>query len=199
MKTTSEPSIDLKAFHAGERDVLAQIYRRHLGRVSRTVSRYCRGADAEGVIHDLFLALLESPAMRANFKGGDLGAWLSTVASRRALDYLRKEKRWTLLDDPRSLEGKLDPVDEEEGFLHRDQAAKLAEALDRFAEEVLPDLKPKLRDLFHARFRSPFQSQMQAAAKLGIPRTTLIDREAKLMKDLSRFLRHKLKIEGGRS
>jgi RNA polymerase sigma-70 factor (ECF subfamily) len=194
MKETADSKvIDLEAFHAGDRRVLAEVYHRHLGRVSRSVSRYCRGADAECVIHDLFLALLERRDMRESFRGGDLGAWLATLAGRRALDHLRRRTRLTLLDDPRSLEGKLEPVEEEQGLLHRDQVRRLERALDRFAEEVLPKLTPKLVEVFRARYREPYRSQIEAAAELGIPRTTLIDRETRLMRYLGRFLRRHLR------
>jgi RNA polymerase sigma factor (sigma-70 family) len=196
-ETADHKALDLEAFHAGDRRVLTEVYHRYLGRVSRSVSRYCRGADAECVIHDLFLALVERREVRESFKGGDLGAWLATLAGRRALDHLRRRRRFTLLDDPRSLEGKLEPVEEEQGLLHRDQMRRLERALDRFAEEVLPKLTPKLAEVFRARYREPYRSRMDAAAVLGIPRTTLIDRETRLMRYLGRFLRRHLR-EGDR-
>ena len=103
--------MDLEGFYAGDRAVLTAVYRRHVARVERAVSRYCRGADAECVIHDVFLKVIERSEVRRQFTGGDLGAWLATIAARSAVDFLRRRRRWTLLDDPRSIEGQLEPVE----------------------------------------------------------------------------------------
>jgi RNA polymerase sigma factor (sigma-70 family) len=179
--------MDLEAFHAGAREVLARVYREHVGRVERAVSRYCRGVDAECVVHEVFLAVIERPEIRQQFTGGDLGAWLATMAGRRAIDHLRRRRRWTLLDDPRDLEGRLEPVDEEEGLLHRDQVAHLEAALQRFAAEVLPGLDRRLVPVFEQRYLQR-RSQAEAARRLGLARTTLIDREQRLLRTLGPFL-----------
>ena len=185
------PAIDAAAFRAGERGVLAEVYHRHLGRVERAVSRYCRGAEAECVVHDLFLDIIERPELRARFEQGDLGAWLATLARRRALDHLRRRRRYRLVDDPRALDDALDPVEPEGSLLERDRARRLAEALERFAGLELPRLDRRLADVFQARFVER-KSQLAAAATLGIPRTTLIDREARLMRRLRPFLARQL-------
>jgi len=193
MKTVDPTMFDLEAFHAGVREVLEQVYREHLMRVERTVRRYCRGAEAECVIHDVFLAVVERPEVRQSFKGGDLGAWLATLAARRALDRLRRERRVTL-QDPASLEGALEPVEEEASLLERDRARRLAAELERFAAEQLPGLDRRLAQVFDLRIVRRM-SHMEAAAELGIPRTTLIDREGRLMKTLGHFLRRRLGSE----
>lgn len=191
--------MDLERFYAGDRSVLAAVYRRHVARVERAVSRYCRGADAECVIHEVFLGVIERSEVRRQFTGGDMGAWLARIASRRAVDFLRRRRRWSLLDDPRSLEGELAPVDEEQGLLHRDQIKHLEQALERFARQVLPRLGEHLSQIFELRFRQHL-SQKQGAGVLGIPRTTFIDREQRLMKHLGRFLKEEFQIgaEGAR-
>lgn len=191
------PEMDLEGFYAGDRAVLTAVYRRHVARVERAVSRYCRGADAECVIHEVFLKVIERAEVRRQFAGGDLGAWLATIAARSAVDFLRRRRRWTLLDDPRSIEGQLEPVDEEEGLLHRDQVRHLEQALERFARQKLPALGEPLAQIFEIRFRQRV-SQKQGARLLGIPRTTFIDREQRLMKHLARFLREALEIKGAR-
>jgi RNA polymerase sigma factor (sigma-70 family) len=189
--------MDLEGFYAGDRAVLTAVYRRHVARVERAVSRYCRGADAECVIHDLFLQIIERPEVRRQFTGGDLGAWLATIAARRAVDFLRRRRRWTLLDDPRSLEGDLEPVDDEQRLLHRDQVRHLEQALERFARQELPGLGERLAQIFELRFRQRV-SQKEGARVLGIPRTTFIDREQRLMKQLGRFLREAFEIKAER-
>jgi RNA polymerase sigma factor (sigma-70 family) len=187
----AEQATDLEGFHAGDRHVLEQIYRRHVGRVERAVSRYCRGVDAECVVHEVFLSLIERAEVRRQFTGGDLGGWLATIGARRAVDYLRKSKRMTAIDDPRSLEGKLEPIDEEAQLLQEDQARHLRAALDRFQAEHLEGLGPKLAQVFSLRFCEQL-SQSEAARRLGIPRTTLIEREGRLLKRLGRFLQREL-------
>jgi RNA polymerase sigma factor (sigma-70 family) len=184
------PAIDAAAFRAGERGVLAEVYHRHLARVERAVSRYCRGAEAECVVHDLFLDIIERPELRARFEQGDLGAWLATLARRRALDHLRRQRRFRLLDD-QALDGALEPVEPEGSLLERDRARRLAEALERFAGLELPRLDRRLADVFQARFVER-RNQLAAAAALGIPRTTLVDREARLMRRLRPFLARQL-------
>lgn len=189
-----KPVFNLRGFHAGEREVLREVYGAHVGRVERSVSRYCRGADAECVVHEVFLSLLERREVRERFTGGDLGAWLATMAGRRALDFLRRRRRWTLLDDPRSLEGRLEPVAEEEALLHEDQVRRLNEAMEQFSTEVLPRCGEGLARVFDARFRC-WLDQTEAARKLGIPRTTLIHREQRLLRRLGPFLKRFFRVD----
>lgn len=184
----SSQAIDLERFYAGEQETLAAIYRAHAAAVERAVSCYCRGALAECVVHEVFVRLVERESVRRQFQGGDLGAWLSTIARHRAIDALRRERRFTLLDDPRSLEGKLPPVEEEASLLDRDQARRLEQALARFELEVLPGLREPLAEVYRLRFRER-RSQAEAARQAGIPRVTFLEREQKLMQALSRFLR----------
>ena len=180
--------IDLAAFHAGQRATLAAVYRRHVAAVERAASRYCRGVEAEGVTHDVFALIVERADVRQQFTGGNMQAWLCTIAARRAIDLLRRQRRWTLLDDPRSLEGKLEPVDEEQGLLHRDQLRWLEQGLRAFATEALPSLGPRLGQVFELRFVERV-SQVEAARRLGLARSTLMEREQKLVGKLGRFLR----------
>ena len=189
-----KPVFDLQGFHAGEREVLREVYGAHVGRVERSVSRYCRGADAECVVHEVFLALMERQEIREQFTGGDMGAWLATMAGRRALDFLRRRRRWTLLDDPRSLEGKLEPVGEEETLLHLDQVRRLNEAMEQFTREVLPRCGEDLARVFEVRFRS-WLGQTEAARELNIPRTTLIHREQRLLRRLGPFLKRFFRVD----
>lgn len=184
--------MDLESFYAGETSVLADVYRRNVARVERAVSRYCRGVDAENVIHDVFLSIIEKPDIRRQYKGGDIGAWLSTMAMKRAIDYLRSKRRWTLLDEHTSIEGSMEPIDEEGSILHRDQRERLQEALASFAEEVLPTLDENLARIYELRIQEQ-HTPAEAVQALGIPRTTFISREQKLMDRLIRYVALKLK------
>ena len=179
--------IELEAFHAGDRAVLTAVYRRHVGAVERTISRYCRGAEAECVTHDVFLSLIERAEVRRSFTGGNMGAWLCTIAARKAIDHLRRRRRWLLMDGPRSLEGKLEPIDEEQSLLHRDQLDHVKQSLEAFSGQVLPKLNRKLAEVFRLRFTEGL-SQTEAAQRLGVPRSTLGDREQRLLAHLTRFV-----------
>lgn len=191
-------SIDLERFYEGDRAVLEQVYRAHFSRVSSSVCRYCRGPDAEMVIHEVFVSLIDRAETRRSFQGGDMGAWLATIAARKAIDHLRRCRRRPeiLLDDPASIEGKLDPLQPEEGLMHADQLRVLRQALEAFAEQTLPQLSAALADVFDARFVRHL-GQSDAARRLGIARGTLIEREKALLRQLGPFLRRRL--DGGRS
>jgi RNA polymerase sigma factor (sigma-70 family) len=186
-----EGHIDLAGFYAGDRQILTQVYRAHVRTVERAVMRYCRGVDAECIVHDVFLSVVEKKAVRENFKGGKMGAWLATIAANRALDHLRRTKRRAAVDQPCSDSGELPAGDEEERLLHRDQMAHLSAAMDSFSEQVLPQLPAQLGEVFELRFRQHLP-QIQAAKTAGIARTTFIDREQRLMKPLGRWIKNRL-------
>lgn len=187
-----QSALDLSGFYAGKRDVLAKLYRQHAGTLERAVSRYCRGADLECIIHNVFVSLIEDEAIRRQFKGGNIGAWLSTIASHRAIDYLRRRQRITLYDDPISLEGALDPIDVESELLKADQMKTLERLLhDFFATTFTTPKSHDLANVFVLRFQEHLP-QHEAAKRLGIPPTTLIRREAQIMKKLQLFLKRQL-------
>jgi RNA polymerase sigma-70 factor (ECF subfamily) len=162
----------LDAFHAGERWAIEASYREHASRVIAAARRLVGPVDAETIAHDVFYRLLSSPPMRAGFQGGNLGAWLSQVAVRAAVDDLRKRKRET--DEAGVLEASAAIDDELE--------AKLL--VDRFRAEVL---SPEDAPLFEARFIRHLP-QREAAAELGIPRSTLVYQEQRIREQLERFL-----------
>ncbi len=187
----SAQALDLERFHAGDRATLEAVYRAHVAEVERAASGYCRGALAECVVHEVFAMLIAREEVRRQFQGGDLGAWLRTIARHRALDALRRERRLTLCDDPRWLEGALPPVDEEESLLARDQAQRLEAVLRRFEAEVLPSLCAPLAEVYRLRFGER-RSQAEAARLAGVARATFGEREQKLLAALARFLRAEL-------
>ncbi len=88
-----EDASHLAAFHAGERAALERCYRDHYASVAAAARRILRPVDAETVTHEVFHRLLASAEMRATFRGGDLGAWLSRVTTNRAIDHKRRYAR----------------------------------------------------------------------------------------------------------
>jgi RNA polymerase sigma-70 factor (ECF subfamily) len=166
----------LLAFHAGDRRVLEQVYREHFGLVDARVGRTLRGADRETVVHEIFYKLLSSEETRAGFRGGSLAAWLSTVASHAAIDHARRAGRERPLAehdaDAAAGHGRDDAEDE--------IVARLM--LERFRQALPVDWLP----VFEARFVHQL-TQREAAAKLGISRTTLAYRELRVRHILRRL------------
>jgi RNA polymerase sigma-70 factor (ECF subfamily) len=164
----------LSAFHAGERWAIEAAYREHASRVIGAARRLVGPVDAETITHEVFYRLLSNPQTRASFRGGNLGAWLSQVAVRSAVDDLRKRRRETS-----------EPTEAELG--DSDGAADELEAkilIDRFRAEVLA---PEDAPLFEARFIRHLP-QRDAARELGIPRSTLTYQEQRIREQLERFL-----------
>jgi RNA polymerase sigma-70 factor (ECF subfamily) len=128
--------------------------------------------DGETVTHEVFYRLLTDPKMRESFRGGSLGAWLVQVATRAAIDDLRRRRREISADESsRSAPEKDDALE-----------AKLTIA--RFRDERLP---PELAPVFEARFLRQL-SQRDAAREIGLPRSTLAYQEQKVRELLRAFL-----------
>ena len=180
LKRQSEPGADaerLARFHAGDRRLFEELYEQHYEVVDRAVGRVLWGADRETVVHEVFLRLLSSEAMRRNFQGGSFAGWLTTVARHQALDFVRRYRR----------EVALASADAAPAAAEAPRPGERAEAnllVERFRRELLPD---KWAALFQARFLDGL-SQREAAAALGMHRTTLIYQELRVQRLLTRFL-----------
>ncbi len=169
----------LSAFHAGDRRVLEQCYREHFVLVDARVGRVLRsGADRETVVHEIFYRLLSSAEVRQGFRGGSFAAWLSTVASHAAIDHARRRGRERPLSDhdadagAAAGNGRDDAEDEIIAGL----------MLQRFRAALPAEWLP----VFEARFVHQL-TQRQAAAKLGLHRTTLAYRELRIRRLLRRL------------
>jgi RNA polymerase sigma-70 factor, ECF subfamily len=165
----------LRRFHAGERPVLEAVYRAHFATVARAAASLGQ-ADRETVIHEVFFRLLTQPALRAGFLGGDLGAWLSVVGRNHSIDFLRRRNRETPA-------GTSLPAEEPRtGSWESHAQASLL--VDRFRRDVLP---AKWARTFELRFLKQL-SQSEAAAQLGIGRTTLAYQETRVRRLLRKYL-----------
>jgi RNA polymerase sigma-70 factor (ECF subfamily) len=162
----------LARFHAGERALLAQIYEEHFDDVYRAVGRIVRDADQETVVHELFCRLCASAAMRQGFRGGSLAAWLTTVSKNQAIDFARRYQREAPLDEAAD-----QPV------AGHDDAAEARLLVERFRAECLP---AKWLGVFETRFLEQL-SQREAAARLGISRTTLAYQELRVRRLVEKF------------
>jgi RNA polymerase sigma-70 factor (ECF subfamily) len=167
----------LTRFHSGERPTIEGLYRAHFERIAVTLTPLLGKADAETVIHEIFFRLLTQPTLRGGFRGGDVAAWLSTVARNHAIDYLRRSKR----EVPAG--GALAALDNRVARSWEANAeARLL--VERFRRDVLP---AKWAPVFEARFMQQL-SQQEAAASLGMGRTTLAYREARVRRLLRKSL-----------
>jgi RNA polymerase sigma-70 factor (ECF subfamily) len=168
----------LDRFHAGDAATLEACYRDHFETVDASVGRLLRGADRETAVHEVFFKLIASPGLRAGFRGGSLAAWLTTVAKNLARDQLRSQARTGTV-----------PLDEagelaEPSSARFEEAAEARRLIDRFRREVLPE---KWAGVFEARFLEQ-RDQRDAAARLGIARTTLAYQELRIRGLLKKFL-----------
>jgi RNA polymerase sigma-70 factor (ECF subfamily) len=165
----------LGRFHDGDRVVLEEVYRQHFSTVQRAVGPVLGAADRETVIHEIFFRLLTQPALRSSFRDGDLGAWLTVISRNHAIDFARRSQR----EVPVGM-GLERPTAGESG----EAGAHARVLVEKFRRDILP---PKWSGVFETRFVRQL-SQPEAAASLGISRTTLAYQEARVRLLLRRFL-----------
>jgi RNA polymerase sigma-70 factor (ECF subfamily) len=168
--------MSLPDFHAGDSATIAACYRAHYDAIFSTVTRVLQGVDAETVIHEVFCRLLSSREMRESFRGGNLGAWLATVARNLAIDFARARDREV---------GEVGP----EMHAHNpeeeiDEELEAKRLIEQFRREVLPS---QYEAVFESRFIKQLP-QREAAAGLSLPRSTLTYQEQRVRALLQRFL-----------
>jgi len=168
-------------FHAGERDFIGLLYRATYETVDVAVGRVLRGADRETVVHDLYLRLLSKPELRRNFVGGSMRSWLATLAHNLAVDFWRRHRWETSLED-RDVPPLVDPLSR-----GMEERVELNLLVERFKRNGLPEV---LWPLFQARFIERLD-QREAARRLGMHRTTLAYRELRIRRFLRAFLRER--------
>jgi RNA polymerase sigma factor (sigma-70 family) len=165
-----ENDVDLLAFHAGQQDVVRRIYVEHGPALLRQVRRYTGPAEAEAVVHDLFVELLKNHQLRLQYKGGQLVAWLRQIGRLKALEHLRRT-------------GRQIPQDLPEVGISDEGDVEARDLLARFLA-VVPTAQ---RQFFGLRFLER-RTQVEIAASLGVPRSTLEGWEHQLVKKLRAFV-----------
>jgi len=173
--TPTLASDEVDGFHAGTAEALEKCYREHYADVRAAVGRVLQGADAETVVHQVYYRIVSDAAHRARFREGNLAAWLTTVARNEAIDFARRRQR----ERPLSRE-----IQEDAGAAVAEGEHDAKMLVERFVRERLPE---KLRPLFEARFLEQ-RSQRDAAAALGMQRTTLAYQEHQIRGMLKAFL-----------
>lgn len=165
----------LEHFHEGRRTTMAEVYHDHFATVEAAVGRVLSGADKETVIHEVFFKLIASEEHRRQFRGGSLGAWLATVARNQAIDHARRRDR----ELPTATEVLIDRSD----AVHGDAAAGARVLIERF-RDGLPE---NWRRVFDLCFLGQIP-QREAAAALGVARTTLAYQHHQIRTRLRKFL-----------
>lgn len=159
-------------FLRGDKDVMEQIYRDTFHEVRGAAASVLREpADRDAVVHEVYLELLASRDLRESHRGGKMGAWLSAIARHRALDFVRREGRLTELSATEQAAPAPDPVED------------FRRELLRFATR----LPPERQRLVELRYIAGM-TQMEAAAAMGMSRSTLEDWERQVKASLHDLL-----------
>jgi RNA polymerase sigma-70 factor (ECF subfamily) len=166
----------LRAFHAGGRAAMTSLYHDHFATVASAVGRVLSGADKETVIHEVFFKLIASQDQRRRFQGGSFGAWIATVAHHQAIDHLRRRNRELAM-----------PPEELGDHLGAAPGPSDAAAARVLIERFRDGLPAKWRPVFDRCFLGQ-RSQRDAAAELGLSRTTLAYQHLQIRMRLRKFL-----------
>lgn len=148
------------------------MYLDHGARLLRDVRAFAGPAEAEAVVHDVFVELLRNPELRTRFTGGSLLAWLRQVARLKALEHLRRARRHVPQAQPPERGASPEPEFE------------AREVLERFMKTFV---SAKQREFFTLRFLE-MHTQVEVATKLGIARSTLEGWEHSLVEKLRMFV-----------
>jgi RNA polymerase sigma-70 factor (ECF subfamily) len=157
-----------------EAEDLAGIYRRHRPALLRVARRLVGVVEAESVIQEVFVELLRNAELRRRFSGGSLQAWLGEITRRKGLDYLRRHGR----------EIPVETEDAGRGAVHTEPGLLARQLVERFVGARVP---PAQQPFFVLRFLE-HRTQVEAAAALGLPRSTLEGWEHRLVAALRRFI-----------
>jgi DNA-directed RNA polymerase specialized sigma24 family protein len=177
LRETERDELWLRRFHQGDRATFDRLYRCHARALGRAITTLLGEADAETAVHEVFLRLLATPPLRESFRSGDIGAWLAIVCRNHALNFHHRRRR----EIPTSATpGSFEP----RARTRPQRAADARLMVDRFRREALPR---QWTAVFELRLLGDF-SQSEAAAVLGIGRTTLAYQEAQLRCRLRQFL-----------
>jgi RNA polymerase sigma-70 factor (ECF subfamily) len=180
MSTAAEPPSDaelLRRVAAAEPDALRALYDRHAPWLLLRLRQRCADpALVDEVLQDTFLSVWRSAG---RFSGGEVGAWIWTIAARRLVDAVRSATSQRRLADRLSVRRQpLEPSAEDQvllGIEHGD----LVGALDR--------LSPELRAVLQAVVFDGLTTA-EAARLLGIPQNTVKTRAMRARAQLRREL-----------
>jgi RNA polymerase sigma factor (sigma-70 family) len=174
---------DLEDFWRGDGAALEAIYRTHARRLLGTARAVVGPAEAESVVHETFVELIRNQDLRRRFTGGSMEAWLGAIARRKSLEQLRRRDRRHADLDPNA-EASADDVGGARADPSPEPRLEARDLLMRFLAASVPTAQA---DFFRLRFLDG-QTQVQVAAALGMPRSTLEGWEHRLAEKLRRFI-----------
>jgi RNA polymerase sigma-70 factor (ECF subfamily) len=166
------------AFHSGNRETFERFYRDYFATVETAVGRVLAGADRETVIHEVFYHLMTRADVRRSFSGGSIDAWVAMLAKNRAIDFARRRQR----EQPTGIDP--DRFARYDAAHDSDPANEAKLMIAQFKATVLPK---KWEAVFETRFVQQLE-QREAAAALGMSRTTLAYQEHRIRTLLRRFV-----------
>jgi RNA polymerase sigma factor (sigma-70 family) len=153
--------------------VIEAIYRDTFETVRRAAGRVLHEpADRDAIVQQVFTDLVSSRRLRDSYTGGDLAAWLSAIARHRAIDFARRQRRLTELAASAETTGD-----------DNDPLVEFRRELTEYARR----LDPEKRQLLQLRFIAGM-TQVEAAAQLKVPRSTLEDWERQIKRGLQQHL-----------
>jgi RNA polymerase sigma factor (sigma-70 family) len=154
----TEPD-ELAAFWRGDDRAIEAVYRAHVAALLSAARRVVGAAEAETVVQEVFVELIRNEELRRRFKGGSMAGWLTVIARFKALDHRKRQGRAPLEPEP--------STDESASPWARLEARNL---LERFLHAV--ELPGPEAAFFRGRFVDG-RTQVELAAELGVPRSTL--------------------------
>jgi RNA polymerase sigma-70 factor (ECF subfamily) len=175
--TDPSPAIDadlLRRAQSGDEAAFGTIMRQHYEKTFRLVFAIVRHeADARDVCQEVWLTIWrELPRFRGDAK---FSTWLHPIATRRALDHLRKRRRWfdrflPFNPDDKAITAAPETVTAED-------ASRLAAGADRAAQlrAALDSLPPKMRAVLALREIEGL-SYEEIAQATSIPTGTVMSR-----------------------
>jgi RNA polymerase sigma-70 factor (ECF subfamily) len=166
----------LNAFLEGESDGFEACYREYFDVVDAAVGSVLDGADRDTAVHEVFYKLITRPDVRRTFSGRSLSGWLRAMARNHAVDFARRRGR--------ELTGS-DVVDlvVQDTAPHPEGIAGARQIIERLRKR----LPGRLQGVFEKRFIEQ-RTQREAAAELGIPRTTLVYHETQIRRQIHKLI-----------
>jgi RNA polymerase sigma factor (sigma-70 family) len=185
-------TFNVQGFRDGRPEVLAEVYRRHVGQVQRIVGRGFWGGGAAGVrgrvrgvapayvpdlVQEVFARAFRDSARRSYDCRRRYSPFLAAIARNLVIDWLRRRRVELTL-----------PTDLAEARADDGEHPWKDESPLRIVESYLAKIPDRLRSVFEQRYVLG-RSQTAAAAALGITRQRLRTRENQLRTGLARALR----------
>jgi RNA polymerase sigma factor (sigma-70 family) len=175
---------ELETFWRGDAAALEMLYRAHARRLLGTAGAVVGPAEAESVVHETFVELIRNQELRRRFTGGSMEAWLGAIARRKSLEHLRRRGHPPRTDVDRSADASTFDIASEHADPSPEPRLEARDLLMRFLAASVPAAQV---DFFRLRFLDG-QTQVQVAAALGMPRSTLEGWEHRLSEKLRRFI-----------